>query len=201
MRIELDSVVELDRRAVLGSVAVVDRVREEDLERPTPCAGWTVRDLLAHMTVQHHGFAAAARGNGADPAAWAAPASVADDPVAAYRASAGEVLAAFGERAGHRFVLPEVSTDVDFSPVRAIGFHLVDYVVHGWDVARAIGVAYEPDGDLLDAARRQAEAVPDGPQRSAPGAAFAPPVPVLGTATPLDRVLATLGRSPTWEPT
>ena len=52
---------ELDRRAVLASVEVVSRVTAADLGRATPCAGWTLGDLLAHMTVQHHGFAAALR--------------------------------------------------------------------------------------------------------------------------------------------
>lgn len=32
------------------------------MSRPTPCAGWSLRDLLARMTVQHRGFAAAAAG-------------------------------------------------------------------------------------------------------------------------------------------
>ncbi|MEV8514838.1 hypothetical protein [Dactylosporangium sp. NPDC051484] len=33
-----------------------------DLALPAPCAGWNLADLLAQMTVQHLGFAAAARG-------------------------------------------------------------------------------------------------------------------------------------------
>lgn len=48
------------RTAVLASVDVVDNVTTEDLSRPTPCAGWNLSQLLAHMTVQHRGFAAAA---------------------------------------------------------------------------------------------------------------------------------------------
>ena len=53
---------ELDRRAVRASVDMVAKVTIEDLGRPTPCAGWTLADLLAHMTAQHRGFAAAAEG-------------------------------------------------------------------------------------------------------------------------------------------
>ncbi|MGH7292829.1 MAG: maleylpyruvate isomerase N-terminal domain-containing protein, partial [Myxococcota bacterium] len=49
----------LHRIAVLASIDVVDTVRPEDLHLPTPCAGWNLVDLLAHMTVQHRGFAAA----------------------------------------------------------------------------------------------------------------------------------------------
>src|SRR5258705_7417724 len=58
------------RAAVLASVDIVDNVTPNDLHRPTPCAGWDLSRLLAHMTVQHRGFAAAASGDGADPARW-----------------------------------------------------------------------------------------------------------------------------------
>ena len=57
---------DLDARAVRASVDVVEEITAVDLSRPTPCAGWTLGDLLAHMTVQHQGFAAAAAGRGAD---------------------------------------------------------------------------------------------------------------------------------------
>src|ERR1700744_1472971 len=60
----------LHRIAVLASVDVVSAVTADDLAKPTPCAGWNLADLLAHMTVQHRGFAAAARGHGADEAVW-----------------------------------------------------------------------------------------------------------------------------------
>jgi hypothetical protein len=46
---------ELDRVAVRASIDVVSQVVPADLARPTPCQAWTLRDLLAHMTAQHHG--------------------------------------------------------------------------------------------------------------------------------------------------
>ncbi|MFD1498127.1 maleylpyruvate isomerase N-terminal domain-containing protein, partial [Streptosporangium lutulentum] len=74
---------ELDRRAVLASVDLVATVAIEDLGRSTPCDGWTLADLLAHMTVQHHGFAAAAEGAGADLSVWRVE-PLGDDAVSAY---------------------------------------------------------------------------------------------------------------------
>src|ERR1043166_2146417 len=86
------------RTAVLASVDVVDQVTPEDLHRPSPCDGWNLADLLAHMTVQHRGFAAAARGNGADLDNWRVEAvedAVRQDPAGAYAAAAWDVLEAF----------------------------------------------------------------------------------------------------------
>ena len=192
-------VVELNRRAVRASVDVVALVTVADLRRPTPCAGWTLAGLLAHMTAQHHGFAAAAAGRGADPQVWRTR-PLGTDPGATYAAAAGEVLAAFAAEGvlESRFALPEISTEVTFSGRRAIGFHLVDYVVHAWDVARALDVRVDLPDDVVLGALPIAEAVPDGPGRLAPGAAFAPRLPVPTGADAMDRMLALLGRSPEW---
>jgi uncharacterized protein (TIGR03086 family) len=186
----------LDARAVQASVALVSKVSADDLARPTPCSAWTVADLLAHMTVQHDGFAAAANGV-TDLSVWAVR-PLGDDPVAAYRAAAERVVAAFaadGVLTRH-FTLPEISTELTFEAPRAIGFHFIDYLVHGWDVARAIGVAYTPEPDLVAAALPIAEAVPDGDYRRQPGSAFAPGLATLAGASEWDQVLAMLGRSP-----
>ncbi|HEY3688537.1 MAG TPA: TIGR03086 family metal-binding protein [Streptosporangiaceae bacterium] len=192
---------ELDRRAVRGGIEVVERVTEEDLGRATPCAGWTVADLLAHMTAQHHGFAAAARGEGADPRVWE-PRPAEAGPVADYVAAAERVLAAFADDGvlARRFDLPEFGPGASFRAERAIGFHLIDYVVHGWDVARAIGAPYAPAPDLVAAVVPIAQAVPDDENRLAPGAAFRPGLASPADAPPFDQVLALLGRSPAWRP-
>jgi uncharacterized protein (TIGR03086 family) len=72
-------------------------------------------------------------------------------------------------------------------------------VVHGWDVARSLGLDYELEPDLLGVALAVAEAVPDDDRaRRRPGAAFAPPVSAPAGARPLDRVVALLGRTPGW---
>ena len=107
------------RTAVATSVDVVNVVTLDDLERPTPCAGWTLADLLAHMTVQHHGFAAAARGGGDELGIWQ-PATVADaiaaDPAGTYAAAAADVLDAFSADGvlDATFALPEFGAGAAF---------------------------------------------------------------------------------------
>jgi uncharacterized protein (TIGR03086 family) len=193
--------LDLNRTAVLASVEVVAHLRVGDLGRATPCSEWTLAELLAHMTVQHNGFAAAARGAGGDPAVWRVR-PLGADPVAEYTAAAHDVLAAFAADGvlDRELTLPEFRPVSTFPAARAIGFHLIDYVVHGWDVARSIGIPYELDPDLAEPALRIAMAVPNGGNRLEPGAAFAPAL-TNAAATPLDRILAALGRSPAWPAT
>jgi len=86
-------IVGLDARAVRASVQLVSQASAADPARPTPCAEWTLADLLAHMTAQRNGFAAAAAGAGADLVRWQTGAPAAD-PVGEYAAAAERVLAA-----------------------------------------------------------------------------------------------------------
>ena len=196
-------ILPLHRTAVLASVETVKAVTPDDLAKPTPCAGWNLTDLLTHMTVQHHGFAAAARGRGAEDDVWD-PASVADavaaDPADAYATAAADVLEAFSADGvlDAPFTLPELGPGATFPGVMAIGFHFVDYVVHGWDVARTIGAVFELPDDVVAAALPLALVVPDGDFRATDGAPFGPALAADGEIGDMDRILAHLGRSPAW---
>jgi uncharacterized protein (TIGR03086 family) len=202
MHTDMPDVRPFHRIAVLNSIAVVDSVRAADLEAPTPCAGWNLADLLAHMTAQHRGFAAAARGFGDDADVWRADAvmaALAADPGGTYADAARDVLAAFADDATLQasFALPDFGPNATFPGAIAIGFHFIDYLVHGWDVAESLGVAYTLPDDVVDAALPLAFAVPDGDFRETPGAPFACAVDAP-SATNLDRILRHLGRSPDW---
>ena len=192
-------VVALDEEAVRASVALLARAGTADLARPTPCADWTLHGLITHMAAQHYGFAAAAEGDG-NPARWR-PRRLGDDPVADYRAAAEAVLAAFSAPGAldRAFLLPEIAADTPFPARQAISFHLVDYVTHSWDVAATLGLEARFTPELLQAALGVARAVPGGGARLAPGAAFAPAV-AWQDGSPLDRVVALLGRDPGWSP-
>ena len=190
--------VRLDASAVRASVQVVSQARAADLARPTPCDGWTLAELLAHMTAQHNGFAAAAAGGGADLVRWQTGAPAAD-PAGEYAAAAARVIAAFGAPGvlDRDFTLPEISPQLRFPAEQAIGFHLVDYVAHGWDVARTLGLRYDLEPALLAVALPVARSVPDGQNRRRPGASFAPRVTVT-RGSMLDHIVALLGRRPSW---
>jgi uncharacterized protein (TIGR03086 family) len=192
-------IVDLDARVVEATVSVVSRAGLADLDRPTPCAGWNLGRLIGHMTSQHYGWIAAATGHGADLARWQ-PGPPAADPVGEYAAAARRVLEAFSADGvlDREFALAEISPVLRFPAAQAISFHYIDYLVHGWDVARSLGVDYRPEADLLAAALPVALAVPGGQARTRDGAAFAPGLPVPAQAGLLDQILVRLGRSPSW---
>jgi uncharacterized protein (TIGR03086 family) len=196
-------IIDQHRRATAAAATALARVRPIDLGLPTPCTGWDLQALLEHMTGQDHGFAAAVRaGSTADVDASAfAPRPLGSDPARTYAATADDLVAAFAEVAidpartawlpefGRRFPLEQVA-----------GFHLVDTLVHGWDVAVALGIAVDYDDDLVAAGLEQAERVPDGAFREQPRAAFAPALAGAGASDPWERTLALLGRDPMWSP-
>lgn len=190
------------RVAVLRSIEAVDAVRTSDLNRPTPCAEWTLADLLAHMTVQHHGFAAAARGNGADEAVWQVVTVVDDvraDPSGTYAAAAHDVLDAFAADGitEATFALPEFGPDATFPGALAIGFHFVDYAVHGWDVAASMGMPYQLPDDAVTALLPLVMGIPDGDLRDSAASPFDRAVDAAA-ATDFEKVLLHLGRRPNW---
>lgn len=195
---------DLNARAVRDSMDVVRQVQVTDLGRPTPCEGWTLADLLGHMAVQHRGFAAAARGDGAEMKHWEF-ASAGADAVQQYLAASEDVLAAYAELGddldGAVFELPEFSVDPPRFPARlGIGFHFIDYVVHAWDVAVTIGMDFELRPELEQEALRITLAVPNGDNRTAAGSAFVPALEIPEDASTLDKILLYLGRTPGWRP-
>jgi uncharacterized protein (TIGR03086 family) len=189
----------LDRQALLLTGEMVSRVKTDHLRLATPCADWTLYGLLRHLVSQNEGFAASARGAGEPWAVWR-DGDLGDDPAAAYEASVDEVTAAFAEDdvLERRFALPEVGEGFAVPGRIAIGFHLLDYVAHAWDVAVTIGAPWEPAAELTTAALRVAALVPD--EGRGAGAAFGRRITVPDDAPPGERLLALLGRDPSWTP-
>jgi uncharacterized protein (TIGR03086 family) len=196
----MTDLVDAHRRTLHTSIEVVALAGVADLARPTPCVGWDLRALLSHMIGQNHGFAETALGNGADLAVFA-DRTVGDDPAGEYAASAQRAIAAFGTPGvlANDLFVAVIRGGVTVPGSSVIGFHLVDYVVHAWDVAKTIGVPVRFDDDVLQVALSVAEAVPERARSDDEGTPFAPTVDTA-SGDLLDRVVANLGRSPDWTP-
>ncbi len=182
----IDDLRTLHRTALADTDAYVEALSGDDLARATPCAGWRLADLLAHMIGQHRGFAAAVRAGTAPVEAYT-PVPYA---VLAWRESVDAVVGAFAAAD-----LDERAIAIEFGrapiPVgRIVGAQLLDTVVHTWDIAQAVGAQYVPPPDLLAATAALAAAVPD--QAFGPGRAFATRQPPTGATWP--DTLALVGR-------
>ena len=194
--------IALHHQATAAVAPIIARARPTDLALSTPCPGWDLRALLEHMAGQDAGFAAAVRaGDGEDvPAEAFAPRPLGPDAAGTWADAATELDSAFAEAAaepGSTVWLAEFGRRFPLETV--VGFHLLDVLVHGWDVAAALGVAVDYDEELVAASLAQAERVPTGPVREEPGAPFAPALP-HGSRDPWERTLTLVGRNPMWAP-
>ena len=149
------------------TTGLAQQATPEQLTLPTPCAGWDLRRLLDHMTSENLGFAAAARGQGADLSVWAHDENRAD-PVADYVAATDTLLAAFAEPGvlDQSFALPLLTTEREFPGHQAVLMQLVDGVVHAWDLARTLGLPLSIDDELTKPVLELAR--PDPRRRSPP---------------------------------
>src|ERR1700754_3995995 len=182
----MNTIRELNQRASDTVRQIVAAVRPADLGRPTPCADWDLRALLEHMIGQDHGFAVAVQRD-VGPEAFA-PRPFDGPPAAAHAAGSNAVVAAFAAAAPDRPVLLAEFGDVRFPPDQVVGFHLIDTLVHGWDVAVSFGRDIRYVDDLVAAGLEVARLVPTGPAREVPGAPF-------GLALAVDDAAGAWGRT------
>jgi len=185
------------RRALAQAAEIIGQVHAGDLARSTPCAGWDLEALLTHMIGQNDGFAAAVTTGDAPLSAYTRPAVTARDLASEWHRSADRVLAAFAHAdAKDEVLLIEINPDSTVPVAAAVGMHLLDTVIHTWDLASSLGQAHRPDDELLNIVVASAKRVPADASRTTPAAAFAPVV-TTDQADPWLVTLALLGRENT----
>lgn len=180
--------------AVLAELAgVVDAVTEDQLDKPTACESYDVAALRAHILSWLTTFAAGfADDQGRAPNAD--DFDLSDDPGGQVRAAAAQLDAAVrGGAAGRPLWLGEASMPGEM----ALSMILWEYVVHGWDLARATGRPWEPPEAAASAALAFAPGMLT-PDYQGEGKAFGPSVQVPADAAPLDRLVGLSGRDPGW---
>ncbi|MFF0311054.1 TIGR03086 family metal-binding protein [Streptosporangium sp. NPDC004379] len=172
------------RRATERTAGLVREVGPEQLGLPTPCEKFDVRELINHLEWVAEMFESLAHGG---PRTERGP-YAGDFPERAER-----TLAAWSRPEAWEGTSPGMGLPMDV----LAHMYLVDMVVHGWDLARAVGREYEPDpGTVARALDFTDRMVETGRQRGA----FGPPVAVPDDAPPFDRLLGVIGRDPAWTP-
>ncbi len=172
------------------SALLTDRLRQVPpgaWELPSPCAGWTARDVVGHMVEWIPGFLASV----GTPISPGPP--VDDDPAAAWEHVSREVQAVLDdpELARREFTHEHLGTD---TVEHAIGMIMVgDIVIHTWDIARATGGDETLPADYVHVMLEGMEAMDEALRASGQ---FGPRVPVSDGADEQARLIAFTGRVP-----
>jgi uncharacterized protein (TIGR03086 family) len=147
---EAMDVVERYRRASAAFGEGVRRVQPDAWNLPTPCASWSVHDLVNHVVGENvwavelfAGRTVAEVGSQFDGDL------LGDDPTATWDASAAAALACV-ERPGAMESTVHLSFG-DFSGAAYVEQLVADLLIHGWDLARATGGDESLDADLVAA--------------------------------------------------
>ena len=182
MTTALASAVELLERSLGYTRVCLARVTEAHLAAPTPCQGWTLRDLLAHMDDALDAFTEAAGGTVALARGRATPRVL----VLQQKACALLGLWSGDGPPGVRVGGVGLASDL------LVATAALEITVHGWDVAQATGAATPIPDQLARHLLPVARSVVSDVDR---GVRFSAPLPTPVEATDDVRLRAFLGRS------
>jgi uncharacterized protein (TIGR03086 family) len=182
------------RRACDSTGTILAALRPADLDRPTPCASWTVRDVVNHM-LGGAGFFAELAEAGAVAGGDEDPDFTAGDFNGTFRSQASRLVAAFDAPGAMDKMMKMPFGELPGSV--CVWIAAGDIFTHGWDLAKATGQPTDLEPELAAALLAQImPLLPDamrGPEGQAP---FGPRVEVAESAPPADRLAAFEGRHP-----
>ncbi|MGQ0431194.1 MAG: TIGR03086 family metal-binding protein [Microthrixaceae bacterium] len=175
-------------RAFASTRNVLEGMKGVDLDGPTPCASWTVRDLVNHIVGGAHWFGGTAEtGESTEPAEQD---YTEGDTLASFDGAVRRTIAAFDAPGAQEKIMNLPFGQ--FPGAAFMGLATTDTFAHGWDLAKATGQSTDLDPELAEGllanapipdAFRGDEPMPFGPQQEAPPG-----------ATAADRLAAYLGR-------
>ena len=180
---------------------LVGGVPDDLLDAPTPCPAYTLGDLVEHVGGAASAFTGAADKDLGD-ATSQGPSGDASRLSDDWRTRIPRDLAALADawRDPDAWTGMTKAGGVDL-PGEVAGLVALDeIVVHGWDVARATGQAYDCDTPSLEAVNAFVSQFSEPGQEEARAGLFGPVVEVPGDAPLLDRVIGLTGRDPAWSP-
>jgi uncharacterized protein (TIGR03086 family) len=180
----------LFERAITYMLGSLHLVTPDALSQPTPCAGWDLRTLLAHMNDSLIALQEAADIGRVGLDVPNGESGFAVDAVATLRNRACQLLGAWTNARTNHAVSIAGRT---LTAAIVAGTGAIEVAVHGWDVAIACGrnrpIPRSLAEEMLDLSPLLVTEA-DRPNR------FAAPVAVPPTAGPADRLIAFLGRHP-----
>jgi uncharacterized protein (TIGR03086 family) len=171
---------------------VLANVRMDQLDVPTPCQSWAVRDLINHIVGANNWFAATMKSG--EAAAEDQTDYANGDYLNAYDDACKVAVAAFGAPGAL-----DKAVKLPFGDLPAamyLGLATNDVFAHGWDLPKATGQPTDLDPPLAEQLLTNMElGLPDA-LRGADGVApFGPKQTAPGGAPAADKLAAFLGRT------
>ncbi|GAA2445090.1 TIGR03086 family metal-binding protein [Actinomadura vinacea] len=157
---------------------------------PSPCSGWTARDVTGHVIAGQYAILALATGRPA-PDTTGEPARFASgDALLSWRTARKECDAALTPEALRRPI--PFGTLGELPLIDFLGASVLEPLVHSWDLARATGQPTRLDADLVHHAFATAQVVAADLRRDG---RLGPALPPPRGADEQTRLLAFLGRA------
>jgi uncharacterized protein (TIGR03086 family) len=179
--------------------ALVAAVRDDQLDDPTPLPAYRVRELLDHIGGMAQAFTAAARKERnelTDQTPEDPSRPLADDWRTAIPRDLGILAAAWADSDAWQGETRIAGGD---NQAAVVGLVVTDeLVVHGWDLATAIGADYDADPALVDGAKQFLAMFVNADLPAGDAVPFGPPRAAAADASPLHEVLALCGRDLDW---
>ena len=185
---------ELYARTLDQTATIIDAVRAEQLDLPTPCPEWNVRTLLSHIVGVVRRTAILGEGGDALSVPPFVEGVAAGGWLAAYRAAAGRAAAAWADDAKL-----EKPVTVPWGVVPgtvALGGYVREVLTHGWDLATATAQPAELDPELAEFALEISLRSLTPEMRADDRVPFGAVVPADPSAGAYGRLAAWLGRQP-----
>ena len=177
-------------KALYGFDHVVRSVPTSAWSNPSPCEGWSARDVLGHVIAVQGYVESLARGVEPTLNPYGMPGDIAgDDPMRAWATARESVLEAIDQPGVLERTVQTFRADETID--NFLAWNVVDTLAHTWDLARASGSSGSLDDDLATHALAHAMPVIDA-MRQPPF--FGDPAVAPDDASAAAQFLALLGR-------
>ena len=162
-------------------------------DAPSPCAGWTARDVLGHLGSSVSFGVSILEGRTVEWPTVDRPADlVAGGPADYWTGIAASARTALvGADLGAVRDTPMGSRTV----AQGLAFPAIDLYVHSWDIGRAAGIDVVIPEDVIGFAHAHLDPIPEDRMRG-PDGSFGPAVDPPADATPTEVFIAWTGRTP-----
>jgi uncharacterized protein (TIGR03086 family) len=183
-------------QAATPTIAIVREIDADQLTAPTPCSEYDIHKLINHLLFWGPSLESAARKEPFPPPAPSdRDVDLVDDGWAdTYERQARRIATAWS-RPDAWEGLTKLGSPMDLPAPMIGGMVLGEFVVHGWDLARASGQEAKWDDDVLAFAYQEVEKTAEQGREMG---VYGERVPVADTAPMLNRILGLTGRDPSW---